>query len=148
MNMYKNQKSWNEFNKKMSDIFGVSYHDTEMPTILFEEFHNSHTEPWNKGLKLGKEWSEQRKKYIFTTEQYEKVLNHLNNLRKTMYTKERSKKISDSLKGYKMTEERKQNISNAKKGKRYTTEQKAAKSEAMKKWHLNRKAHIHKDPSI
>lgn len=143
MNIYPDQESWDQFNQNMSNLFDIEYETSKSPNVNYEHYTNN-SNAWNKGLKLGEEWSNARKNYTFTDEQYEKVISHLNELRKTMYTKERSEKISKSLLGYKMTDERKKNISNTKKGKKYTLEQKAAKSEVMKKWHLNRKAHIHK----
>jgi hypothetical protein len=148
MNIYpEDRESWDKFNRNMSDIFDVEYISFTPPIINFEPFENNASPPWNKGMKLGEDWSNVRKNYTFTAEQYEKVISHLTNLRKTMYTKERAEKISKSLRGYKMSEERKQNISKSKIGKKLTPEQKIAKSEAMKRWHLSRKEHIHKDSS-
>lgn len=140
-----NQKNWDELNENLCAIFEIEYHQSNCPAILFDEKQS--IIPWNKGKNLGQEWAESKKNYEFTPEQYQKIMNHLSELRKTMYTEERAKKISNSLKGYKMSEERKQNISRAKKGKKYTPEQKAAKSAAMKKWYLSRKGHTQQDPS-
>jgi hypothetical protein len=143
--IYFNQDKWNKMNYSLCSLFNVEYQETEIPNF---DFDTKMPPPWNKGKSLGEEWSTSRKGYKRTPEQEQRNIEHLNELRKTMYTKERAEKISNSLKGYKMSEERKRNISEAKKGKKYTEEQKRKRSEDMRNWHLSRKGHTHKDPSI
>lgn len=120
MDMYKTSNEWHEFCNRMEQIFDID--NTILP---FEEYiitQNKHIEPWNKGKSLGKEWSDVRKQHKHTPEQYRKMLTHLQQLRKTLYTEERAQKISNSLKGVPLTEERKQNISQSKVGTSHSEE--------------------------
>ena len=111
------QEQWDAFNKSMSDIMDIEYNPLEKPSddnfIIVP-----HSIPWNKGKEMNQDYKDAHKGYIFTPEQYSKVINHLNNLRKKLYSEERNKKISESLKGKTFSEQRKQNISNSLIGKK------------------------------
>ena len=107
MDMYKTDEDWENFCLKMNQIFNTE--NTFLPFNNYIITQTKQPDPWNKGKFLGKEWSDVRKQYKFTPEQYQKIINHLNKHRQNIYTEERNKKISESLKGTPHTEERKKN---------------------------------------
>lgn len=118
-------------NRSLSEILGVEYSTHDTPVTLFI-VDDGIMEPWNKGRTLTQEHRDAIKGYNFTPQQYEKVINHLNKLRETMYTEERNLKISKALTGRKHTQERKDNISKSKLGTIMSGEQKKKISESMK----------------
>ena len=122
MDMYKSQEDWNKFCNRMNHLFDIN--DIFLPFEPTIITHNKHSEPWNKGKFLGEEWSDVRKQQKHTPEQYQKVVNHLNKLRFTLYTEDRAKKISESLKGKPLTSERKLNIAKSKTGTKLSQETK------------------------
>lgn len=111
-----NQSQWDEFSQIMCNIFNVEYVATPYENPNISPFNIGPIEPWNKGKVMDQDYRDAHKNHKFTPEQYEKVLNHLNNLRPTLYSDERNKKISDALTGVPHTQERKNNVSLAKKG--------------------------------
>jgi hypothetical protein len=142
MDMYKTQEEWIDFCNKMNQLFNTENIVLPFtPTIITQI---THPEPWNKGKYLGEEWSVVRKQQKHTPEQYQKVINHLEKIRSTMYTEERAKKISESLKGKPLSDDRKQNISKSKLGTKQSkeTRDKIAKSMRGKKRGSYKKKHI------
>lgn len=122
MGMYQSQVEWVNFCEKMNQLFDIE--NTNLPFTELIITQRNHPAPWNKGKLLGKEWADARKQHKHTPEQYQKVISHLEKIRKSMYTEERSQKISKSLTGVPLTTERKKNISIAKTGTKHSEETK------------------------
>lgn len=117
----------------MSDIFDelktMQYSPTEEE--LLRERIKATEEPWNKGMDMGTDWSESRRKPL-SPETKTKTLIHLSQLRETLYTPERSAKISKALRGHSCSEETKRKISESKKGKQLSPEHRAKIARGMK----------------
>ena len=122
MDMYKSEKDWENFCLKMNQIFDIENNFLPYNNHIITQ--TKQPDPWNKGKYLGEEWSNVRKQRKLTPEQYQKIINHLNNLRQSLYTLERNKKISESLIGVPHTEERKRNVSISKTGTKHSEETK------------------------